>query len=93
MPRSDLTEVVNAFQDWEKPWTFYSTVLSQLSRDSEDPDTLSQIWAEACRADHWQQADISKACDAVDCGLKIQFSWLPEDARRPFVRAASYQWK
>lgn len=93
MARSDLIEVANAFLDWEKPSTFYPTVLSQLPHDSEDPAIFLQIWAEACRADHWQNADISKGCDACDLGLKKEFSWLPEDARAQFVRAASYQWK
>lgn len=64
MARSDLIEVANAFRDWDKPWTFYSVVLNQLSHNSEDLNTLSQIWVEACQADHWQQADISKGCNA-----------------------------
>lgn len=93
MARSNLIEVANTFLDWERPWTFYPAVLNQLSHDSNDPEIFLQIWVEACRADHWQQTDVSKGCDACDSGLKKEFPWLPEDARAQFVRAASYQWK
>jgi len=93
MAKSDLIKTAIAFLDWEEPWTFASVVLNQLSDDSGDRAIFERIWAEACRSDNWQQADIAKCCDACDSWLKRGFSWLPEEARAQFVRAASYQWK
>jgi hypothetical protein len=93
MAKSDLIKAAIAFREWQKPWTFDSVVLNQLSDDSEGQATFRQIWAEACRPDNWQHAEISKCCDACDSGLKNVFSWLPDEARAQFVRAASFQWR
>ncbi|MDQ7982048.1 hypothetical protein QYH69_33015 [Paraburkholderia sp. SARCC-3016] len=93
MAKSDLVRAAIAFQEWGKPWSFDSVVLNQLSDDSDDRAIFMQIWAEACRSDNWQQADISRCCDACDSRLKCEFSWLPEEAGAQFVRAASFQWK
>ncbi|MGC2968702.1 hypothetical protein [Paraburkholderia aspalathi] len=93
MAKSDLIGAAIEFVDWEKPWTFYSAVLNHLSLESDDRAALEDVWAEACRPEYWRDADISKCCDACDHGLRNGFSWLPDDARAQFVRAASFQWK
>ena len=93
MATLDLIGVAIQFKDWEKPWTFYSVVLDHISHDSDDRAIFERIWAEACRPEHWQYVDISKCSDSCDHGREIGFSWLPEEARVQFVRAASFQWK
>ncbi|WP_109482343.1 hypothetical protein [Paraburkholderia sp. C35] len=93
MAKSDLIRAAITFQKWEKPWSFDSVVLNQLSDNSEDRAVFMKIWAEACRSENWQQADISMCCDACDSRLKHEFSWLPEEARAQFVRAGSFQSK
>jgi len=93
MARPDLIGAAIQFMDWEKPWTFYSVVLDHLSHDSDDRAIFENIWGEACRPEHWQHVEISKCCEACDHGLKNGFSWLPDEARARFVRAASFQWK
>lgn len=93
MAKSELIKAAIAFRDWEKPWTFASAVLKQLADDSEGRALFGQLWMEACRSDNWQKTDISECCDTCDSWLNHRFSWLPEEARARFVRAAAYQWK
>lgn len=93
MAKPDLIGAAIKFMNWEKPWTFYSVVRDHLSHDSNDRAVFEHIWAEACRPEHWQHIGMLKCCDASDHALKSGFSWLPEEARAQFVRAASFQWK
>ncbi|MFP3582790.1 hypothetical protein SCB29_04140 [Paraburkholderia sp. SIMBA_055] len=93
MAKPDLIAVAIKFTDWEQPWTFYSTALDQICHDPDDRAIFEQIWAEACRPEHWEHVELAECCDSCDHGLKNRFSWLPEKARAQFVRAASFEWK
>lgn len=93
MGKADLIAAAIKFTDWGEPWTFYAAVLGHVCHDSDDKAIFEHIWAEACRQEHWQRVDLAECCEACDHGLKEAFSWLPEEARAQFVRAASFQWK
>ncbi|WP_460908384.1 hypothetical protein [Paraburkholderia jirisanensis] len=93
MANSDVVEATIEFVDWHEPWLFHRFLLKRFDDNADDRTTVDLVWAEACRSDHWRHATISQCCDASDRGLEDAFPWLPEDARRQFVRAASFQWK
>ncbi|WP_244438996.1 hypothetical protein [Paraburkholderia dilworthii] len=73
MAKSDLIKAAIAFREWQKPWTFDSVVLNQLSDDSEGQTMFRQIWAEACRSDKWQQVIYRNAAVLAIAGSRMGF--------------------
>lgn len=89
--RDGVVAAIEAFDAWERPWEFSSSVSGSPTLTPDDRAVAHQVWLAACDARNWQHA--ASAQTVVNRTLQEQFPWLTELARAQLIRAASYEWK
>lgn len=90
----DLISAIESFDCWEQPWTFYESVSSLPTLDSNDRETLNRVWEVAMESEGWRASkDFADASSLANARLASGFPWLTTVARRQLVNGASYQWR
>lgn len=87
----NVNAAIAAFDTWAQPWLFQSTVAAILAEP--DRPAFERIWATACDAQYWKDADLALASLRAEQALRMQFPGLSREALSAVVRAAAYQWR
>lgn len=82
---------VIGFRSWQQPWLFAGTVGAALSES--DRPLFERIWAEACDARHWTDADLAQAAAQARQALEAGFPGLGTAVAAAIADAAAYQWR
>jgi hypothetical protein len=83
-----LTDAVNAFTDWSRPWTFDENVRKNL--DADDAGLFDTVCAEASKPEYWQK---KHGYETALAETKKRFPTVDGEVIAAVVRAASYDWR
>lgn len=83
-----ISKAIQAFQDWERPWTFESKVSESLE-SGEEALLFKQLWDFAISFENWAFQSGLRACAE---SLREKFD-LDTGTASEIARAAAYSWR
>lgn len=87
-----INTAIESFDDWERPWAFFTQVSSLLAPDVRRE--FERTWATATEAAVWSTCkDPLHGCALANERLSVSYPWLSGKARRQLVSGAAYQWR
>ena len=90
--QSSLLAAIESFDDWNRPWTFYPTVIQLVS--AADSERFETIWSAATSEGLWvTRDDLCKSAEEAEIFIAEKFTELSAKAVRQVVNGAAYQWR
>lgn len=84
--------IIESFNDWGKPWTFYEFVMNNSQISEKEKDEFSNIYKDASEFELWNFSDLSEGIKNSTLFLKTN-TQLSNEAIKRIVNAIAYEWK
>jgi len=84
--------IIEGFNDWGKPWTFYQYVINNPQISEEEKNEFLKIYKEASKFELWNFPDLAEGSKNSTKYLEAR-TRLSEKAIRQIVNAIAYEWK
>ncbi len=89
---SNLSQIIENFSDWTKPWSFYKFVINNQDIGEIEKILFSKLYAEASKFELWNFPDLIVGAENSKTYLENNTD-LSTKAIRQIVNAIAYEWK
>ena len=86
-----VSDAIERFDAWTRPWTFAEVVSQNVSRD--DRPRFAAAWLKVCRARYWRTADFAAGGALARAAVAEAHPELSVAAVDALVNAAAYLWR
>ncbi|WP_231464332.1 MULTISPECIES: hypothetical protein [unclassified Pedobacter] len=88
----NLTQIINNFSDWEKPWTFYKSIMDNSNITEIEKEFFSKVYKEASQYELWNFTDLKKGAENSRQFLKKNTNF-DQKAVNQIVNSIAYEWR
>ena len=88
----NISLIIESFNDWGKPWTFYEFVMHNSQISEKEKDEFSNIYKNASEFELWNFSDLSEGAKNSTLFLKTN-TQLSDEAIKRIVNAIAYEWR
>ncbi len=86
-----LQSAVAQFVRWDRPWTFYQSVLNALT--VEEQSTFKAIWNEASDVKLWNSSNLGECANRTVEIVSEKYPTVERNVIEAIVRAVSFEWR
>jgi len=88
----NVSLIIESFNDWGKPWTFYEFVMKNSQISEKEKDEFLNTYRNASEFKLWNFSDLAE-CSKNSTKYLESNTRLSEKAIRQIVNAIAYEWR